>query len=147
MKALVRRTTALVGMTVLTALSACSDSGDSSQSEALQLQDIAGTWQATKFELTDVATNEKVEWLSAGVLAEFTMTITASGTVTFAAREPSESEPDISGGTITLDGANVTIDFGDDVMTGTVVLKGRELTIDIPELEDGIRLVMVFNRM
>lgn len=73
MRVLVRSTVAVIG---LAALAAC---GDSNEPKGLQLQDIAGSWQGTAFEVTELATGEKEEYMSKGYLAEFSMTVSATG--------------------------------------------------------------------
>ncbi len=132
---------------VVLAIAAQAACGDSNGPKELQLRDIAGSWKATKFEITNLESSEKVDLLSSGDIAEFSMTLSATGAVTFSSRLPEETEPDVTTGTLVLDGTKVTITLDSDVMTGTVALANKELTIDIPELEDGIKLVMVFRRM
>ncbi len=124
------------------ALAACG--GDSNEPKELQLRDIAGNWQGTAFEITDLETGEKAEYLSKGYLAEFDMTVSAAGALAFSAREPDEDEADVSTGTIALDGNNVTITLDAEVYHGTIATGDRTLTINL--LSDELRQVLVFRR-
>lgn len=140
MNNLLRSAVAVLG---LTALTAC---GDSNEPRGLRLQDMAGAWKATKIQVTDLATSETEEWLSAGYIVEFRMTLGVSGALSFISIAEEGAEPVVTNGTLVLEGHEVTITVDGGVLNGTVTLIDDELTINFPD-DGGLRFVMVFQRI
>lgn len=132
----------LAAVMALLATVACSD-----PTGPPNLPDLAGSWKAVKFELTDPEDGEKADLIALGL--ECAMRITKQGGITFITRESNEAVADSASGTIVLHGDRVTIDVDGDTMDGTVTLVDTTLTFDFPSVEffDGsVRMLMVFRR-
>jgi hypothetical protein len=115
-------------------LASCGDNGSTTtEPDATTLEDLAGTWEATSWMWTFMASSETYEAISDGY--ELTIVITAAGSITFMTAEPHEDEPDVSVGTITLDGSAVVIEDELDVMTGTCELTGNRLMLRLDPIE------------
>jgi hypothetical protein len=139
-KTLLRK--ALVVLAVA-AQAACGDSSETTRE--LRMEDLAGHWTATAIRVTDLATSETEEWLSAGYLFEFTMTLDASGNLMFTAIAEAGGDPVVSPGTLELEGQDIHIRLEYGVLVGTLTLEDGKLTIDIPD-DEGLRTVMEFHR-
>jgi len=106
-----------VASTVLAAgLAACSDSTSPDE--------LAGTYDATVFEFTNVEdTDQQVDVVDLGAAVE--ITITAAGAFTL------DVDGDVETGTIAIDGDEVTITIGGDASTGTIDQNGDTVTINL----------------
>jgi hypothetical protein len=140
MRTLLRKAMVVLAVTIQ---AACSDSSEATRE--LRMKDLAGHWTATSFRITDLATSETEEWISADHLSQFTLTLDESGDLVFTAIAEAGGDPVVSPGILELEGHDIRILLAAGVLVGTVTLKDGKLIIDIPD-DEGDRVVMEFHR-
>ena len=116
--------------TALLLTAACS-SNDSTTgvNGGVTVSDLAGTWTATSLVFTSVANpSTSLDAIAGG--ATFVMQIASSGSYTVTTTTPGQS-PDVSTGTITLNGSNIHLAEPTDTIVGTYTLNGNHLTLHL----------------
>lgn len=107
---------------------------DSNGPENVTIEDFAGTWSASQFEVTDPSGQvlaNPVD-LIGDTFGSLTITVAANGSFTGSFKPTAISQPVSVAGQITLSGNTLTIDFSDGLdepITGPFVLNGDELTV------------------
>lgn len=113
----------LAATLTVAAVAACSDA------TGVQPEDLAGTWDISALEFTNVAnTSEQVD-LIADLSGSGTVTITGAGAFTIAVTVEGSTDTDI--GTIEVVGSSVTITIAGDDLTGTISRSGDTVTINL----------------
>ncbi|HEV8125486.1 MAG TPA: hypothetical protein VGP80_14655 [Gemmatimonadales bacterium] len=108
----------------LAALAGCS----SSDSNDVEVADLAGTYTATKLEFVSVAdASVKFDAIAAGITVD--LVITSGGGFTLTVHSPGDPD-DVTTGTVVLDGNKITLDDSDP-SSGSFTLSGNTLTLHL----------------
>lgn len=96
----------------------------------VQPSDLAGTWTATRFEITSVASGAvAADLIALGGAVSFT--IESDGSVTIRTTAPGQSSPDVETGTLGVTGNAFTLSTGGDNAAGTIMRDGDTMTLEI----------------
>ncbi len=134
----------------------CSDSNDP---DVVTIEDFAGSWAASRFQITDPSG----QVLAAPVdliqdaLGSLLIVVTSNGSFTGTFKPTAISPSTSVAGTISLSGTTLTIDFSeglDDAIAGPYALSGNELTVTGTNLTfewegqtiNGASVILVMNR-
>jgi hypothetical protein len=102
---------------------ACGDS-----TTGVQPADLAGTWAITSLEFDEIGGTGSVDFI-ADLGAIGTITIESDGSFEFSVTLAGSTDTDP--GILTVDGSDVTLDFGDNTSQGTISRDGDVVTIEI----------------
>jgi len=105
----------------------CSDSGP----EQVTVADLAGTWSATQFRITDES-GALQPFDIVQLLGSLSITVTSNGSFTGTLKATGFSDPVPVAGSISIQGTSLTITFTqglDQPISGEFVLSGDDLTI------------------
>ncbi len=132
---------------------------DSSGPDSVTIEDFAGTWTASQFEITDPSGTvlpAPVD-LIGDALGRLVITAASNGSFTGTFKPTAISQSVSVAGNISLSGNTLTIDFTqglDDPISGPFVLNGDELTVTGTNLTfswegetiNGASVILVMNR-
>lgn len=140
----------LTGVSLMAAVMACGDS------TGVVVDDLIGSWNATKYEFVNNAnSSQKADLLAQGV--SLALTVAAGGSYSAVITNPGQ-EPDTTSGTIAIDGNTLTIaESGQGSPTPvSFSLSGNTLTLTDPDesidfdndgTDESATLTIVFQRI